>query len=142
MQEDAPETLEQVTEEEDLQVLAAPDWLCCRVCETRIVLASAGISFDGSQTHRFSNPMGLEFDIALYDDAPGCRGDGDATEYYSWFPGYAWRIAVCSGCWAHLGWSFHCIGPPGVGEPGGFHGLIVDRLRPEAAGGAAGSSGG
>lgn len=29
-----------------------------------------------------------------------------AFEEHSWFPGYAWRLAVCPQCGAHVGWSF------------------------------------
>ncbi|XP_022788151.1 uncharacterized protein LOC111328060 isoform X3 [Stylophora pistillata] len=29
-----------------------------------------------------------------------------AFEEHSWFPGYAWRVAVCPQCGAHMGWSF------------------------------------
>ena len=24
----------------------------------------------------------------------------------SWFPGYAWTITECLGCWSHIGWKF------------------------------------
>ena len=24
----------------------------------------------------------------------------------SWFPGYAWTITECLGCWGHIGWKF------------------------------------
>ena len=73
-------------------------------------------------------PHGLAFIIALFAEAPGCQAEGEATEYFSWFPGYAWQVAHCRGCRAHLGWTFLCIGPPGPGEPAELHGLIVDRL--------------
>lgn len=111
---------------------ASPAWMTCRRCEARIVLAAAAVSFDGAHQHRFSNPSGFDFVIGLYDEAPGCTHDGAATEYYSWFPGFTWRIAACASCRTHLGWSFECIGTPGLGEPPDFHGLIVDRLRPGA----------
>lgn len=29
-----------------------------------------------------------------------------AFEEHSWFPGYAWRLAVCPQCGAHMGWTF------------------------------------
>ena len=25
---------------------------------------------------------------------------------FSWFPGYAWTITECLGCWGHIGWKF------------------------------------
>ena len=25
---------------------------------------------------------------------------------FSWFPGYAWIITECLGCWSHIGWKF------------------------------------
>lgn len=28
---------------------------------------------------------------------------------FSWFPGYAWQIAVCSTCSSHIGWKFHAL---------------------------------
>lgn len=107
----------------------APAWLVCRVCERPIVLAVAAVSFDGAHRHRFSNPAELAFEIGLFDEAPGCVHEGAPTEHYSWFPGYTWRVAVCGGCRAHLGWGFECVGSPGPGEPPDFHGLILDRLR-------------
>ena len=106
-----------------------PAWLLCAACGARIAERGAATSFDGGHRHRFVNPHGLAFTIALFDGAPGCAAEGEATEHFSWFPGYAWRVAVCRGCRTHLGWAFECVGPPGVGEPGGFHGLIEGRLR-------------
>ena len=112
------------------RALRAPAWLHCRVCSHRVTPADSAISFDGDRRHRFRNPAGLAFVIVLHDEAPGCVAEGEASEYWSWFPGYAWCVAVCAGCRFHLGWRFECVGPPGVGEPDGFHGLIEDRLRP------------
>lgn len=106
-----------------------PNWLCCRVCEHRIVLEDAGVSFDGGHTHRFINPHGLAFEIGLFDHASGCVHEGETVEFFSWFPGYTWRIALCGGCRAHLGWSFESIGAAGIGEPVEFDGIIIDRVR-------------
>jgi hypothetical protein len=33
----------------------------------------------------------------------------------SWFPGYAWTVAYCATCFAHLGWRFTPV------QPGGNH---------------------
>lgn len=107
-------------------------WLRCRVCDAPIVLAAAAVSFDGAHRHRFSNPAGFDYTIGLYDDAPGCVHDGAPTEYFSWFPGFTWRVARCAACRAHLGWWFECVGRPGLGEPPDFHGLILAQLRDAA----------
>lgn len=107
---------------------AVAAWLCCAACEQRIARREDAVSFDGGHQHRFINPEQHTFRIGLYAWAPGCGHVGTASEYFSWFPGYTWRIALCSNCGEHLGWEFCCVGPPGAGEPTGFHGLILDRL--------------
>jgi len=51
-----------------------------------------------------------------------CLSLGEASTYFSWFEGCAWRYAICGGCQAHLGWEFLCRGG------GTFFGLIRNRL--------------
>ena len=129
MHEDASDTQLLPSPQHDDSTQKKPAWLRCRVCTRRIVLVSDRLSFDGAHCHRFLNPHGVSYEIALYHDAPGCTHEHEASEYFSWFPGFTWRIALCSGCAMHLGWAFECIGTPGVGEPTSFHGLIANRLR-------------
>jgi len=45
----------------------------------------------------------------------------DTTTEFTWFNGYAWRIAVCAKCRQHLGWRFES--PQDY-----FHGLILNQL--------------
>jgi hypothetical protein len=75
--------------------------------------------------------------IGCFRQARGCAQAGEFTEEYSWFPGRAWRYALCSGCRTHLGWAFRAAGsaPGGTASAGGaggteaeFYGLILDRL--------------
>ncbi|MCB1745345.1 MAG: hypothetical protein KDK91_33565 [Gammaproteobacteria bacterium] len=108
-----------------------PAWLVCQLCSHRITALSAAISFDGAHEHRFTNPAGLTFLIILQRRAPGCVEEGNGSEYWSWFPGYTWRVTACGGCGLHLGWLFDCIGRPGQGEPERFHAVIAERLRLE-----------
>lgn len=75
---------------------------------------------NGAHRHTLCNPHGLVFEIGCFTEAPGCATVGGASEFFSWFPGYAWRIAVCRGCTAHLGWAY--------GSGPAFWGLISDRL--------------
>ena len=46
---------------------------------------------------------------------------GEPTREHTWFTGFAWRIALCAQCQAHLGWRFQ-------NENEYFHGLIINRL--------------
>lgn len=96
--------------------------LLCATCGYVITSRDQRMTVDGSYHHTFSNPAGLVFDIGCFRDAPGCRQTGSATEDWTWFDGFSWRIAVCRECRSHLGWSYQSNN----GE--GFFGLIVDRL--------------
>ena len=92
----------------------------CRACRQRIAPKSAETPVHGKIRHTFFNPHGLLFRIVCLKTAPGASGVGAETSEFTWFPGYAWRICVCSVCRAHLGWSYS-----GNSE---FFGLIEDAL--------------
>jgi len=83
----------------------------------------ARFSVNGSHRHRGTNPHGLSFEIGCFRTAPGCRQIGEETPEWSWFAGYRWRVALCRGCAAHLGWCYRGAEPA-------FYGLILDQLRP------------
>ena len=100
--------------------------LVCRACDHPITSARARIAVS-SATASKTNPAGLTFHIGCFRRAPGARGFGRACAEHSWFAGHTWRIALCGGCETHLGWAFQAAGE-------GFHGLILDRLRPENEG--------
>eukprot|EP00047_Mylnosiga_fluctuans_P019917 m.87431 g.87431 ORF g.87431 m.87431 type:complete len:166 (+) comp8317_c0_seq1:510-1007(+) len=51
----------------------------------------------------------------------------------SWFPGYAWRIAHCKGCGAHLGWRFRPAEPGQELDPPYFYGLTMSALLLDSA---------
>ena len=104
--------------------------LVCAGCLHAITTASARIEMSDSHAHTFSNPHGFVFHIACFAAAPGCEARSDSSTEYSWFPGYAWRVAVCRGCGEHLGWLF-------AGGDVSFHGLIVDRLAETEGSGSA-----
>ncbi|KAG7305086.1 hypothetical protein JYU34_010546 [Plutella xylostella] len=54
----------------------------------------------------YSNLGGFMHDIVTVSRAQGLRLQGRPTEECSWFPGYAWSIALCRQCSQHLGWKF------------------------------------
>jgi hypothetical protein len=104
-------------------------YLYCVRCRNRITSQQAGISVGGSHEHRCTNPHGLSFHIGCFGEAPGSVVDGTATAAYTWFAGYAWQVALCARCHAHLGWRFRS-------SADAFHGLIFDRLSSRANPGA------
>jgi len=54
---------------------------------------------------RLRNPAGYEFEVVTLERA-GCKGLGPWTGEASWYPGYLWRVCVCSTCRSQLGWMF------------------------------------
>ncbi len=97
-------------------------FLLCRQCLNPITAKSARITVNGMHQHAFANPHGVIFDIGCFRTAEGCAAVGSATEEFTWFAGYMWRIALCRACLTHMGWLYV--------SPGGerFFGLILDHL--------------
>ena len=100
--------------------------LFCAACRHPVTHQDARISVQGAHEHACTNPLGLSFHIGCYREAGGCALTGAATSEHSWFRGYAWRIAHCAHCRAHLGWAFESASD-------GFYGLILDRLTSAGA---------
>ena len=94
--------------------------LRCRSCEAEIARDDDRIEMAGAHAHTFVNPHGHVFEIGCFARAPGCVSIGPPSAFFSWFPGYEWRMAVCGNCRAHLGWCF--------GETPDFFGLVLPRL--------------
>ncbi len=96
--------------------------LYCKACNLPITSEDERVDVAGASVHRRVNPLGVEYEFGCFANAAGCSYLGGATEEHTWFAGYAWRIALCSGCQSHLGWLFRSPGRA-------FHGLITGRLR-------------
>jgi hypothetical protein len=94
--------------------------LRCRACSRVVTWDGARVEVGGAHAHTFCNPHGHVFGIGCFAVAPGCTQVGPATDFFSWFPGYAWRMSVCAGCGTHLGWSY--------GERPDFWGLVLAQL--------------
>jgi hypothetical protein len=93
----------------------------CKRCEATIARTTDAIAVEGKHLHRFVNPAGVQFDVRCFGEAAGASPYGDSSTFFSWFPGHAWRIAVCAHCGVHLGWRFESA-------LSSFHGLITDRI--------------
>ncbi|MBE1425306.1 hypothetical protein H4684_001959 [Desulfomicrobium macestii] len=96
--------------------------LLCRTCGQPVTRIRDRISVGGKHVHALFNPAGILFEVGCFAVAPGCRFEGEFTHDFSWFPGYAWRYAMCRRCAVHLGWEYR-----GAGD--GFTGLIMAFLR-------------
>jgi hypothetical protein len=102
----------------------AEDVVRCARCGHTLALERDRTAPDGKHAHTFVNPSGFEFTIRCFREAAGCEEWGEASSFWSWFPGHAWQVALCGACKTHVGWSF----APLAGEARGFFGLIVDHL--------------
>ena len=94
----------------------------CRQCRQPVTRPSERTSVQGSHTHTFANPSGIVYEIGCFRSVIGCGHVGPATDDFTWFKGFGWKITYCAKCLTHLGWFF--ISPAG----GSFNGLILDRL--------------
>ncbi len=95
--------------------------LACAACRAAITTAAARIEVGGSHDHHFTNPDGHPFHIGCFSRAPGCRGSGEPSAEFTWFPGYSWQVEGCARCRAFMGWRYRS----GAHR---FHGLILAHL--------------
>ena len=95
--------------------------IVCAACAASITSPNHRIAVQGAHEHRFMNPAGFVFHIGCFAHAIGCTIVGPDSLEYPWFPGFAWRFALCGSCGQHLGWHFRTTRES-------FFGLILDRL--------------
>lgn len=94
--------------------------IVCAACGYAITHADARIERGGAHVHTRLNAAGVTFVFGTFREALGAQVSGFPSSEYTWFYGYAWRMANCGGCHVHLGWHFE-------GEVS-FWALIFDRL--------------
>ncbi len=98
------------------------EWVTCAACGHALTPRQARIEVEVRHAHTYVNPAGDEFTIGCFASASGATGVGEESTFWTWFRGFAWRIAACGGCGAHVGWSFRR-------EASVFWGLILDRVK-------------
>lgn len=111
----------QETGTDDAEHPEEEDVLYCAECHAPITSRRHRIAVNEQYEHVFANPAGYIFHIACFREARGCMITGQETDYFTWFPGYTWRYALCGQCITLLGWAFRS-------QDSLFFGLIVDRL--------------
>ncbi|MEW6260062.1 MAG: cereblon family protein [Thermodesulfobacteriota bacterium] len=93
----------------------------CAACREPVTEERYRIAVHDSHVHVFTNPYGIVFEIGCFELTTGCRLVGPPSDEFTWFPGFSWQIAVCSGCETHLGWRF-------LSDVRVFWALVLDRL--------------
>ncbi|XP_014241900.1 protein cereblon isoform X2 [Cimex lectularius] len=84
----------------------------CQSCKVQIGLQQDvfAMSTEGTQS-TYVNPEGFLHDILTFLHAQNVALTSLPSSQFSWFPGYAWSIAVCSSCHRHIGWQFTSLSP-------------------------------
>lgn len=95
--------------------------ILCKICKNEITSAEYATSVNGQHAHILKNPAGITFHIGCYSQAWGCIVYGIPTYEFTWFAGFSWCVALCSHCFAHLGWYYQSGGES-------FYGLILANL--------------
>ena len=98
--------------------------IVCAPCEA--ALAERSDVIPGERYPVYANPAGVVFELVLVSTAPGTRAVSAPVLEHTWFAGYAWQIAVCSACLAHVGWHYVATGGQ---RPQHLVGLIADKVR-------------
>ncbi|XP_028851124.1 protein cereblon homolog [Denticeps clupeoides] len=100
---------------------AETGFLLCRACGHEVALESDASAVPSrlALSHRndtaagdrrvtvqlFENPRGRRFHVVTFRRADVLK-HWPADAHFTWFPGYAWTVATCPRCKAHLGWAF------------------------------------
>lgn len=102
--------------------------LRCAACGQAVSSMDAAFTAPGADapTSMFANPHGHVFEVLTVRRAWAIGAIGEPTTEFTWFPGYAWRVAFCTGCATHLGWAFDARSA-GL-EPRAFWGLVRDAI--------------
>ncbi len=99
------------------------DRLYCAACGHPVTRERWRIAVNGAHEHVVFNPAGRLFRIGCFAVADGAAAVGAASDAFTWFKGFMWRIALCAGCGAHLGWRYSS-----GGALADFFGLILGML--------------
>lgn len=98
--------------------------LYCARCGMFVTKGRWRIRMKGEHEHVVFNPAGVLFRVQCFEEAPGAVAVGSASAEFTWFRGYDWRVALCTGCNSHLGWMYE-----GADAPAVFFGLIAQALQ-------------
>ncbi|XP_059620840.1 protein cereblon-like isoform X2 [Phlebotomus argentipes] len=127
------------------------DFLICRACGSDVALSnfllykvSPHAKYVANETlfedqptlvQELENPIGIRYRIVLLRHA-NCAQIDSWNNYYSWFPGYSWKLCLCSKCGTLLGWMYEPIDTAleTQSEPtkDGFYAIILPNVISES----------
>lgn len=119
--EESETTADIDTLQQDEQEEKPEKGLFCRYCNHLITYEKKAVAVNDDHYHTFFNPAGIIFEIRCFASAEGCIQHGSPSDEFTWFAGYSWRLSLCAGCLAHMGWFFSSSGSS-------FFGLIGKKL--------------
>ncbi|XP_058785241.1 uncharacterized protein LOC131660116 [Vicia villosa] len=91
----------------EIELLESIDLVRCKICQTTIAKRSDMLVMSNEgPLGAYVNPDGYVHEIMTLYKANGLALMGPAVTEYSWFPGYAWTIAICTTCRTQMGWLF------------------------------------
>ena len=111
----------EIETEHALYLKTEENFLVCKKCGNRITRMENMILVDRQFKYTFTNLSGVSYTIGCFSEAEGCLEYGIPSIEFSWFEGFRWCFALCSGCSHHLGWYY-------ISSRESFFGLILDRL--------------
>lgn len=90
-----------------LNILKRCEFFGCSACKNVICHKKDvfPMSCSGPQ-NSFVNSHGYVHDTMTVRSTRGLIQEYEWSTEFSWFPGYAWRVACCENCGRHIGWCF------------------------------------
>lgn len=99
----------------------------CRACRQPISSEDQVFAPPGSNAvAAYANLFGQLREVVALRRAEGLIFGAEASTELTWFSGYAWRVAGCAACRAHLGWRYEAT--LSALEPEVFFGLLTSAI--------------
>lgn len=110
------------------KVMQRRSYIRCKQCRTNIAMLDDifSVGSSGGTSGNYVNEYGAVHQTTTVSKVEKgsilCIGRPEVRD--SWFPGYAWTIAICKNCQEHLGWKFTRVyGEVSSNQPVKFWGL-------------------
>ncbi|CAH0719350.1 unnamed protein product, partial [Brenthis ino] len=117
----------------EVRLIMRKSVLCCSSCAIEIARREHIFAMSSEGVHsNYTNLGGYMHDIVTVSRASNTELSGAPSAEFSWFPGYAWTVALCAACMAHVGWRFDATRR--ALRPQRFYGLCRNYVQPRCDG--------